>query len=221
MNEYMDYGYQGAAAPWNYYLWPTLKSVIHRRNWTDRRAFDLGCGNGATCNMLSELGFDVTGVDMSASGITIAQKAYPQIHANVGSVYDDLAGQYGTFPLVVSLEVIEHCMYPRLFLRTFLSLIEPGGIGFLSTPYHGYLKNLVLALSGRMDRHFTVLWDGGHVKFFSIATLRQLLQEEGISEIKFVRVGRVPALAKSMIVVVGQTLEQRRKFSICGERVII
>ena len=41
----------------------------------------------------------------------------------------------------------------------------------LSTPYHGYLKNLALAVSGRMDRHFTALHVGGHIKFFSIETL--------------------------------------------------
>jgi hypothetical protein len=38
----------------------------------------------------------------------------------------------------------------------------------VSTPYHGYHKNLGLALSGKMDAHFTALWEGGHIKFFSI-----------------------------------------------------
>jgi 2-polyprenyl-6-hydroxyphenyl methylase/3-demethylubiquinone-9 3-methyltransferase len=49
------------------------------------------------------------------------------------------------------------------------------GMGFLSTPYHGYLKNLALAVSGKMDSHFGALWYGGHVKFFSIKTLQKLL----------------------------------------------
>jgi 2-polyprenyl-3-methyl-5-hydroxy-6-metoxy-1,4-benzoquinol methylase len=152
--------------------------------------------------MLCGLGFDVIGVDMSEQGIAIAQKAYPRIHAQVGNVYDDLKAQYGTFPLVVSLEVIEHCMYPRLLVKTFLSLIAPGGVGILSTPYHGYWKNLALAVSGRMDQHFLPLWDGGHIKFFSIATLRELLAEQGAQDVKFLRVGRIPALAKSMIAIV-------------------
>ena len=52
----------------NAYLWPPLKKLIETRDWPDRRAFDLGCGNGATCGMLSELGFSVTGVDTSESG---------------------------------------------------------------------------------------------------------------------------------------------------------
>jgi 2-polyprenyl-3-methyl-5-hydroxy-6-metoxy-1,4-benzoquinol methylase len=184
------------------YLWPGIKSIIERREWSDRRAFDLGCGNGSTCGMLSGLGFTVTGVDPSESGIAQARVAFPGVHAHIGSAYDDLAAAYGTFPLVISLEVIEHCFDPRAFAKTFLSLIAPTGVGVLSTPYHGYFKNLALAVSGRMDRHFTALWDGGHIKFFSINTLGRLLKEAGAKHVSFMRVGRLPILAKSMVAVV-------------------
>lgn len=186
----------------NSYLWPVLKRVIKSRTWSEHRAFDLGCGNGATCNMLSMLGFEVSGIDTSESGIANAQKAFPHLRVSVGSAYDDLASRYGRFPLVVSLEVIEHCMDPHAFAQTFVGLIAPGGIEFLSTPYHSYLKNLILAVTGRMDAHFTALWPGGHVKFFSVKTLRQLLADAGASQIQFLRVGRIPPLAKSMIAIV-------------------
>lgn len=52
-----------------------------------------------------------------------------------------------------------------------------------------------------MDSHFTALWDHGHIKFWSIPTLTQLMRETGFTNIQFRRVGRVPALAKSMIAV--------------------
>jgi 2-polyprenyl-6-hydroxyphenyl methylase/3-demethylubiquinone-9 3-methyltransferase len=186
----------------NAYIWPALKDVIEARGWPDRRAFDLGCGNGATCGMLSDLGFAVTGIDASPSGIAQAQAAFPMVRTHVGNVYADLATNYGTFPLVVSLEVIEHCVEPRSFTKTFLGLIAPGGIGFLSAPYHSYLKNLALAISGKMDSHFMALCDGGHVKFFSVATLGRLLHEGGANNVSFMRVGRIPILAKSMIAIV-------------------
>jgi hypothetical protein len=50
-----------------------------------------------------------------------------------------------------------------------LALLSPGGVAFISTPNHGYLKTLALAVTGKMDAHFTASWDGGHIKFFSIA----------------------------------------------------
>ena len=70
----------------------------------------------------------------------------------------------------------------------------------LSTPYHGYLKNLALALSGRLDAHFGALRDGGHIKFFSWPTLQVLLEEAGFVDLRFRGAGRVPFLWKSMVV---------------------
>lgn len=181
------------------YLWPVIQQAIRQRDWKSRRAFDLGCGNGATCRALMEEGFEAIGVDPSDSGVEMARRQ--GVRAEVASAYDDLSA-FGKFPLVLSLEVIAHCHDPRAFIRTFLSLIEPGGIGILSTPYHGYLKNLALAVSGKMDAHFNALWPGGPLKFFSIATLGQLLRENGAGSVRFIRVGRIPSLAKSMVAVV-------------------
>jgi len=69
----------------------------------------------------------------------------------------------------------------------------------VSTPYHGYLKNLALAVTGKLDAHFTALWDGGHIKFFSRSTLEQMLREEGFDVQAFVGAGRWPFLWKSML----------------------
>ena len=78
---------------------------------------------------------------------------------------------------------------------------QGGGTAILSTPYHGYWKNLALALTGRMDQHFTALWDHGHIKFWSMDTLGELLWEAGFVDVRFERVGRIPPLAKSMIAI--------------------
>ena len=202
-NHLSKYQYNDALPTWaNAYLWPPLKKIIGKETFSERRAFDLGCGNGATANMLSTLGFDVSGVDISASGIAMGLQNYPHLKLAIGNAYDDLSQVYGQFPLVVSLEVIEHCFDPRRFLKTMRDLIAPAGIGILSTPYHGYLKNLALAVAGKWDDHLTALWDGGHVKFFSTATLSALLMECGFKNIQFTYVGRLPPFAKSMIATV-------------------
>jgi 2-polyprenyl-3-methyl-5-hydroxy-6-metoxy-1,4-benzoquinol methylase len=183
------------------YVWPALRSAIERREWRDRRAFDLGCGGGSASRLLSDMGFAVTAVDVDANAVAVAARAHPNVTFAVGSGYDDLAARYGRFPLVVSLDVIEHCFDPLAFARTFISLIAPGGVGMLSTPYHGYLKNLALAVSGRMDRHFTALNVGGHIKFFSIETLTTLLREAGAKDLQMSRLGRrVSQFAKVIFV---------------------
>ena len=183
------------------YIWPVLQKIVAREAFPDKRAFDLGCGNGAIASLLAARGFRVTGVDISQSGVALARQNIPQGKFDVGDAYDDLAAKYGRFPLVVSFEVVEHCFYPRKFAKTIYDLVAPGGVGVLSTPYHGYLKNLSLALAGRWDRHLTALWDGGHIKFFSIDTLGKLLAEAGFKDVAFIRAGRIPPLAKTMIAI--------------------
>lgn len=187
------------------YLMPEVHRILGQQTpqgiVDDKRLFDLGCGNGSVGNELKQAGWDVTGVDVSEEGIAEARKNYPHLHLEQGSAYDDLAAGYGRFPVVLSLEVVEHVYAPRDFARTLFDLVEPGGTAFVSIPYHGYLKNLALALTGRMDAHFTTLWDHVHIKFWSIPSLTTLLTEAGFEQIRFRRVGRIAPLARSMVAI--------------------
>ena len=185
------------------FLMPAVRrelAAVRERLGTPR-LFDLGCGNGSVAALLSREGWDVTGVDPSTEGISAARTAYPHLRLEPGSAYDDLAARFGRFPVVLSLEVVEHVYAPRDYARTLSDLLEPGGTAIISTPYHGYWKNLALAVTGKMDHHFTALWDHGHIKFWSAQTLSELLAEAGLRQVSLVRVGRVPALARSMIMV--------------------
>jgi 2-polyprenyl-6-hydroxyphenyl methylase/3-demethylubiquinone-9 3-methyltransferase len=198
-----DYHYKDARPnPSHRYLWPTLEDVVRTLDPSDRRAIDVGCGNGSTSDLLHRLGYRTIGVDGSAPGVTIAQRAFPDVEFHMLDATSDLAARFGRFPLVVALEVIEHMFDPRAFVKRLYELVEEGGTAVVSTPYHGYWKDLAVALAGRWEAHHQPLSLGGHVKFFGAATLRRLLTEEGFSEVSIRRVGRsVPALAMSMVAV--------------------
>lgn len=202
----MSYRYSGDAPSHTCsYLWPELVSILDRVAPAPSRILEVGCGNGSTARMLAARGYYVQGVDPSESGIAIARKRSaddPRLDFSCASTNDDLAGRFGEFPIVVSLEVIEHCADARAFMRSIRSVLALGGVAIISTPYHGYAKNLAIALSGRFDHHFDPLWENGHLKFFSIPKLRQLFTETGFARFEFRRVGRIPALAKSVIAIV-------------------
>jgi len=182
------------------YLLPALFDILEGARG-ERRCFDLGCGNGSVASAVAARGWQVTGVDPSTEGIARARAAYPALDLHQAEAGPELAERFGRFPVVYSLEVIEHVYAPRVFARALDALVAPGGVAIVSTPYHGYLKNLALAITGKLDDHFTALWDDGHIKFWSMRTLTTLLGEVGFRRIEFRRVGRIPALAKSMIAV--------------------
>ena len=108
--------------------------------------------------------------------------------------------QYIPLLRTLDVEVVEHCVSPKTFAACAAGLLRPGGLLVLTTPYHGYLKNLAIALTGRWDSHHDPLWEGGHVKFFSPATITRLLAGAGFAVQSIERVGRVQVLAKSMVV---------------------
>ena len=101
--------------------------------------------------------------------------------------------------VIISSDAIEHFYRPGDLVEAAVSLLKADGQVLLGTPYHGYLKNLVLSVTGKMDAHFTALWDAGHIKFFSVKTLSQLVVSHGLTDLSFSFYGRAPWLWKNMI----------------------
>lgn len=207
MNAIPDYGWHNSEAEQSHdYLQPVVLMAVRMLapvRTTPARVFDAGCGNGALLHKLELTGYQVAGCDASESGVAQARRLCgDRVRVERLSVYEDLSGTFGgDWDVVVSTEVIEHLYSPRDFVRQVRALLRPGGALVLSTPYHGYFKNLALAATGALDKHFTALWDGGHIKFWSYDTLRHLLAEAGFQRFAFYGAGRLPLLWKSMVVV--------------------
>ena len=164
---------------------------------------DLGCGNGSMLAQLRDCQFELHGLDASRSGLALAEKAHPDIRFGYADLIGDLSSHFlvGKCDAVISTEVIEHVFLPRLFAANCYRMLRPRGHLIISTPYHGYIKNLALAITGKLESHFTVLWDYGHIKFWSKRTLYHVLEEAGFVVRRFRGAGRIPYLWKTMIVV--------------------
>lgn len=167
------------------------------------KIIDIGCGNGYVASVLAEAGHSVTGVDVSTDGIVIARAAYPHIQFFVCSVYDEqlmeIAGALSD--CLIALELVEHLLYPKQLFEQSYRLLRPGGHLIISTPSHGYVKNLSISLLGGWDGHFGVDQDGGHIKFFSRKTIGTMAANSGFRNLRFDGAGRIPGLRKSMIMI--------------------
>ena len=91
-----DYSYTDSNLTYSSsYLLPVLIKLVEQSiSSDDKRIFEIGCGNGATAHVLSDMGFEVTGIDTSVSGIKIARQSGKGVF-EVADVCDDLAAVYG------------------------------------------------------------------------------------------------------------------------------
>lgn len=197
------YAHRSEVPPTAGYLWDSVFRAVERertRLGRSPRVVDLGCGAGHLVTALARQGIEVVGIEPSDSGIAAFASSGREGRLVQASADESLAATVGRFDLVVSTEVIEHVYEPRRYAACMRALLEPGGLAVVTTPYHGYWKNLLISLKGGWDEHFTALWDYGHIKFWSRHTLAALLAEQEFRVERFERVGRaLPALAKSMV----------------------
>ncbi len=168
---------------------------------TGKRVLDVGCGNGYWTDRVRSRGAVVTGIDGSSQGIAYAREAYPGIRFEqmlaTETLLADLCEE--PFDAVMAVEVIEHIFDPRAFVVNCVRAIKPGGTLVLSTPYHGFWKNLALSLANKWDFHHHPLNAGGHIKFFSRASLGALLEQTGLKGITFSGHSRVPYVWMGMV----------------------
>src|SRR6266436_6801785 len=200
--EHASYGWKDPepTCAHEYILPAVMKQVQDLYHDKPVRILDIGCGNGYVASQLLQRGHSITAIDASQDGIEIARSSYPKIHFEVHSLYDDNLEKIIGQPVdcVISLEVVEHLFYPKRLFEQSYRILKPGGYLIISTPYHGYLKNLAISLVNGWDRHFKVEWDGGHIKFFSKNTLAEMACNAGFKNPRFFGSGRFPWLSKSV-----------------------
>lgn len=84
---------------------PELKELVEGPSaLRSGRALDLGCGTGTNCRYLSDLGWDVTGIDFVPRAVAVARRKAPRAKLLVGDVtrLGD-AGVSGPFDLMLDL----------------------------------------------------------------------------------------------------------------------
>jgi 2-polyprenyl-6-hydroxyphenyl methylase/3-demethylubiquinone-9 3-methyltransferase len=201
---------EAPCSPWSYgeesdapghdFLLPAVERLLEPRSGL--RVLDVGCGRGQVAGWLLEKGCAVVGIDPSRSGVALARRDFPRARFEVLAAQGDLLAELGERPFdaVTIIEVIEHVYDPREVIATCCRCLAPGGLLVCTTPYHGYLKNLAIALLGGFDKHVNPLSHGGHIKFWSRSTLSQLLASAGFADLRFAGAGRAPFLWKSMVV---------------------
>lgn len=152
------------------------------------RCLDVGCGDGRTSGVwLHANGYEYVGVDVSSTGISEARAA--GLDARVIEDAGQLPFPDDSFGAVVCIEVIEHLFDPLAAVREMLRVLRPGGVLMVTTPNVAYWRRRMdSGLFGRWNPYgdelsVTQPWRDPHIRFFTVRTLRAMLEAAGCQRI--------------------------------------
>jgi len=152
---------------------------------TGKRVLDVGCGRGQMGRLLhAEFLCSVTGVELNPD---FARDCVGYQAVHIGSAEDDalLASLPGPFDAILCGDVLEHLQHPDIPLRAFHRLLAPGGRLLISVPNVAQLRIRLMLLRGHWDYTPEGIMDRTHLRWFTLATLRQLVTDCGWREEEF------------------------------------
>lgn len=143
---------------------PHLLKII--KDAKNKKILDLGCGNGHLIKILKERGYDVYGIDNSNKKLDLARNKCPGriFKCDLESLKLPKEVKEKRFDIILSTEVIEHLYDPSKLIEVSKKVLKEDGEFIITTPYHGYLKNISIALFDQFNKHFNPLHTGGHIK---------------------------------------------------------
>ena len=152
---------------------------------------ELGVKDGVVIKrlpMTKKVGIDVDDAELAkakALGITVMKH----------DLNKPIPLESGSFDNIICIEVLEHIFNFQNVLNESYRILRPSGTFAVGVPYHGTLKNVVVALTAHEHHYIDTL----HVKFYTPSRLRRALKEAGFDVVEESRFGRVPYLWRVML----------------------
>ena len=197
-----DFGWEDQGFEWEHPWTPQKKKLalasLKQLGKPDAlRVLDYGCGDAVMIQFFDAEGYQVEGVDISEIVINHNREKFPHLKFELTAPDTPTPYADGSFDAIFCSEVIEHVYDVNFLFSEFHRLLRPGGLLMLTTPYHGLVKNLVIALF-YFERHYMPTWQ--HIRFFTKNSLTAVCLDHELAPIKWDRVGRIGPLARSFFV---------------------
>jgi SAM-dependent methyltransferase len=145
-----------------------------------RRVLEVGCGRGELGRLLRARGHHVTGIELVAGVAAEARRRLD--HVVTGDVETDgFPFPPGSFDAIIFADVLEHLVDPWRVLREAAGVLASGGVVVASIPNLQNGDVLWRLVRGKWEYRERGITDFGHLRFFTLATIRGLFAQAGLS----------------------------------------
>lgn len=155
-------------------------------------ALNVGCAAGRDAPALRSLGAsEIHGIEPAAAAADLAAQQYDRVFHGTVESWDPEGRRYG---LVVFADVLEHLPDPRSVLLSAHGWLARDGLLLISIPNIRHVSVLWrLAVRGTWRYEDHGIMDRTHLRFFTSASFRELLDETGYRLLALRRHGAMPA----------------------------
>jgi 2-polyprenyl-3-methyl-5-hydroxy-6-metoxy-1,4-benzoquinol methylase len=190
--------------PWNPY-WYVAELLQQRFTSPTQQLLDFGCGPGSYSVQCAQIGYEVSGFDISPGNVEVATALASRYgvgdraHFAVGAA-EELHYPSSYFDVIVGIDILHHVDI-RPAIHECLRVLKPGGAAIFKEPIEvpvlDRLRNTALGRALRpkeasFDRHITE--DERKLKATDVRVIRELCQVE---ERRFRFVSRLEALVSA------------------------
>jgi SAM-dependent methyltransferase len=145
-----------------------------------RRVLEVGCASGQLGRLLRERGHHVTGIELVPD---MAERARSWLDRVVTADIerDGFPFPPASFDAVIFADVLEHLIDPWRVLREAALVLADDGVVVASVPNVQNIDVLRRLLRGRWDYRERGILDIGHLRFFTLHSIRELFSQADLT----------------------------------------
>ncbi len=149
----------------------------------NKRVLDIGCGTGSLAKILTENKNEVWGIEVNQKAAEQAKKYCQQVFiADIENNSLSIPDQY--FDIVIFADVLEHLKSPAEVLKSIRKKIKPSSSIIISIPNIANWRYRLRLLFGRFEYEDDGILDKEHLRFFTLASAKRMLDQAGLRAVK-------------------------------------
>jgi len=139
--------------------WHRFATAIFPPPFGNRKLLDVGCGGGGVAAQAAEMGWKVTGIDISPRNVEALRRR--GFDAEAVDLNGDFPFESASFSCVTFIEVAEHLVRAEHAFHEISRVLTPGGKVLFTTPNNASYRRRLKALKGRAPDD-----EGYHFRFW-------------------------------------------------------
>jgi 2-polyprenyl-3-methyl-5-hydroxy-6-metoxy-1,4-benzoquinol methylase len=142
----------------------------------DLRILDVGCADGMVYKLAGKC--NAVGIECDSSLAEKASKVYEKVLVlDLDSGLITLPDE--SFDIIVAADVVEHCKNHKQVMKELFRLLKSNGMLVISLPNIAQFFFRFMLLFGRFDYSSCGVLYEGHLRFYTLKTMKKLVKEAG------------------------------------------